>query len=111
MTNEEINDLVAEYFFNWTRKDGVLMPLNFFSNPGEAPRVFRVPDYCDDIGKAWGVVEAMRAKFKFSLSNHDRFGYVAEFGLWSGTGGAYATCESPGKAICLAALKAIGLVK
>lgn len=108
MTDRELDALVAEKVFGW--KEIAESPINGAlcgSKPdGEHGYKYEIPRYGSDIAAAWQVVEEMESCGKRVTIHREGSGddWAADFGH-----GYYAAANEPARAICLAALKAIGV--
>jgi hypothetical protein len=116
MTDRELDALVAEEVFGWQRpppedQDFTVIPMTY-----EQWSTLALPHYSTDIAAAWEVVEKLSESFEWVLespTNREEgftctfFGTEADAGWMPPPGRAVA--ETVSKAICLAALMAVGV--
>ena len=111
MTDQELDALVAEKVMGWERRGGAWVPEKWDDPSSLPPGVITTQPHfyfwkpSTDIAAAWMVVEKMNCDFRFDW-NHGEGVYCASFGT-----NKYVGCDnkSPARAICLAALKAVGV--
>lgn len=115
MTNHEIDCLVAEKIMGWTRfiEDTEAGQMNSWDN--ECGRQSLLPNYSSDIEAAFEVTRRMWKKnFRMEMHTlqHPEYGlvYLVRFRRKK-VGGKYQSedSEKPAEAICLAALKTVGV--
>jgi len=122
MTNREIDALVAEKIMGrkktarycYDEKIEILLPESHIKSG-----FVDIPHYSTDISAAWEVVEKMREKeFAFSIAtvkhmaNPIRYEWIAKFEFFRNQGEycfEFEFNENEATAICLAALKALGI--
>lgn len=123
MTDRELDALVAEKVFGWRpwvnkrgawvveTPDGQLSEGDAYASAGSWAFFYddELPRYCTDIADAWRVVEKMRERWHFSIDSGLRGLTTAKF--WAREGLGYGACpdELAPRAICLAALRAVGV--
>ena len=111
MTDRELNALVAERVMGLRVDpddcgctDCIL---------GETLNSLTLPDYCNDIAAAWSVVDKMESLYYECEVYQGSAFCERQAKFWKsdnqGDSLSYATSESLPRAICLAALKAVGV--
>lgn len=112
MTDRELDALVAEKVMGWRIERYMTNPPKptGMGMPPDSTTIAEIPAYSTDIAAAWEVVEKMRAQgFDNQFSwRADRPGHRSRpFACFGRNGSAEA--DTLQKAICLAALKAVGV--
>lgn len=116
----ELDALIAEKVMGWTNvaerrntftRPGALIPSDWRGWSGDTPNGEReqlIPPYSTDIAAAWQVVERFSAKWIDIVYRPDAGWWVTIDGRGHGNAGGAIEKTLP-LAICLAALKALGI--
>ena len=106
MTDRELDALVAREVMGWIRKDSESNPLYavYYETP-EKEKVVCLPNYSTDIAAAWEVVEKIKYLNPDIFFDDESNIYICEFEKARPN---LSQADTPSKAICLAALKAVG---
>ena len=113
MKVRELDALVAEKVMGW-RKDGGMWVRAEGRTPDGWDYASRsvLPNFTESIQWAWQIIEKVRARKDFALFNLDLvpsgLGDAWDARFMMRNGPHYASDNSAAKAICLAALKALG---